>query len=101
MLTYEAVLKVFANYLKEDTDYEVVLTAHGYTVMGWDKYREDWNNVVHCPTPEALLNALLDSYASFAEMKLADGERDLTDTEQKQLDAECQALARKCREGEK
>ena len=45
MLTYEAVLKVFADYLKEDTDYEVVLTAHGYTVMGWDKYREDWNNV--------------------------------------------------------
>ena len=53
MLTYEAVLKVFADYLKEDTDYEVVLTAHGYTVMGWDKYREDWNNVVHCPTRSA------------------------------------------------
>lgn len=100
MLTYETITTVFADYLNEDTDYEVVLTRHGYTLMGWDRCREDWNNVVFCPTPEALLDALLDSYASFAEMKLADGERDLTLKEQAQIETECQVLRRKCKEAE-
>lgn len=100
MLTYEKVLSVFSDYLREDTDYEVVLTRHGYTVMGWDRYRKDWNNVVYCPTPTTLRNALLDSYASFAEMKISDGERDLTKKEQAQIKAECQKLRQKCKEGE-
>ena len=36
MLTFEMVLEVFKDYLEEDTDCEVVLTKHGYTVMQWD-----------------------------------------------------------------
>lgn len=41
MLTNEIVLTVFADYLSRDADFEVILTSRGYTVMGWDKYRED------------------------------------------------------------
>lgn len=32
MLTNEAVLTVFADYLSRDTDFEVILTSRGYTV---------------------------------------------------------------------
>lgn len=45
MLTNEIVLKVFSDYLNRDTDFEVVLTSRGYTVMGFDCYRQDWNTV--------------------------------------------------------
>ena len=45
MLTNEIVLKVFSDYLNRDTDFEVVLTSRGYTVMGFDNHRQDWNTV--------------------------------------------------------
>ena len=92
MLTNEAVLTVFADYLSRDTNFEVILTSRGYTVMGWDKYREDWNTVEYCPTPEALRDALLDAYTSFREMEVTDGERDLTAAEKAKIKAEYDAL---------
>ena len=49
MLTNEIVLKVFSDYLNRDTDFEVVLTSRGYTVMGFDNHRQDWNTVDYCP----------------------------------------------------
>ena len=48
MLTNEIVLKVFSDYLNRDTDFEVVLTSRGYTVMGFDNHRQDWNTVDYC-----------------------------------------------------
>lgn len=98
MLTNEAVLKVFADYLKEDTEYEVVMTSRGYTVMCWDNCGKDWNTVVYCPTPEALRDALLDGYASFAEMRITGCERDLTAQEEKQIEAQRQEFIRECEE---
>ena len=96
MLTNEAVLTVFADYLSRDADFEVILTSRGYTVMGWDKYREDWNTVEYCPTPEALRDALLDAYTSFREMALTDGDRDMTAAEKAKIKTECDALAEQC-----
>lgn len=96
MLKNEIVLTVFADYLKRDTDFEVILTSRGYTVMGWDKCREDWNTVEYCPTPEALRDALLDAYTSFREMELTDGERDMTAAEKSLVNAECKALTEQC-----
>lgn len=96
MLTNESVLTVFADYLSRDADFEVILTSRGYTVMGWDKYREDWNTVEYCPTPEALRDALLDAYTSFREMELTDGERDLTAVEKAKIKVECDALTEQC-----
>lgn len=96
MLTNETVLKVFADYLEKDKDYEVVTTSRGYTVMGWDGYRNDWNTVVYCPTPEALRDALLDAYSSFAEMNMTDNERDLTAAEEKQIEVERRTFIQRC-----
>ena len=34
MLTFEKVMEVFRAYLTEDTRYEIVMTSHGYTILG-------------------------------------------------------------------
>lgn len=96
MLTNEIVLSVFGDYLERDPDYEVVLTSRGYTVMGWDNRRKDWNTVVYCGTPEDLRDALLDAYANLREMELTNGERDLSQKEEAMLCAEYDDLTEKC-----
>ena len=96
MLTNEIVLKVFSDYLNRDTDFEVVLTSRGYTVMGFDNHRQDWNTVDFCPTPEALLDSLLNAYESFRELEITGGDRDLTEKEEEKLAKERDALTALC-----
>ena len=96
MLTNEIVLKVFSDYLNRDTDFEVILTSRGYTVMGFDNHRQDWNTVDFCPTPEALRDSLLDAYESFRELEITGGDRDLTATEEVLLAEERDALTALC-----
>ena len=96
MLTNEIVLKVFSDYLARDDDFEVVLTSKGYTVMGFDCYRQDWNTVDFCPTPEALRDSLLNAYESFRELEITGGDRDLTEKEEEKLAKERDALTALC-----
>lgn len=96
MLTNEIVLKVFSDYLARDNDFEVVLTSKGYTVMGFDCYRQDWNTVDFCPTPEALRDSLLNAYESFRELEITGGDRDLTEKEEEKLAKERDALTALC-----
>ena len=96
MLTNEIVLKVFSDYLNRDTDFEVVLTSRGYTVMGFDNHRQDWNTVDFCPTPEALRDSLLNAYESFRELEITGSDRDLTEKEEEKLAKERDALTALC-----
>ena len=96
MLTNEIVLKVFSDYLNRDTDFEVILTSKGYTVMGFDNHRQDWNTVDYCPTPEALRDSLLNAYESFRELEITGGDRDLTEKEEAKLAKERDALTALC-----
>ena len=96
MLTNEIVLKVFSDYLNRDTDFEVVLTSRGYTVMGFDNHRQDWNTVDFCHTPEDLLDSLLDAYENFRMMEITGGDRDLTEKEEEKLAKERDALTALC-----
>ena len=96
MLTNEIVLKVFSDYLNRDTDFEVILTSRGYTVMGFDNHRQDWNTVDYCPTPEALRDSLLNAYESFRELEITGGDRDLTEKEEAKLAKERDALTALC-----
>jgi hypothetical protein len=96
MLTNEIVLKVFSDYLARDNDFEVVLTSKGYTVMGFDCYRQDWNTVDFCPTPEDLLDSLLGAYENFRMMEITGGDRDLTEKEEAKLAKERDALTALC-----
>ena len=96
MLTNEIVLKVFSDYLARDTDFEVILTSRGYTVMGFDNHRQDWNTVDFCHTPEDLLDSLLDAYENFRTMEITGGDRDLTEKEEAKLAKERDALTALC-----
>ena len=96
MLTNKIVLKVFSDYLARDADFEVILTSRGYTVMGFDNHRQDWNTVDFCPTPEALRDSLLNAYESFRELEITGGDRDLTEKEEEKLAKERDALTALC-----
>ena len=72
------------------------LTSRGYTVMGFDNHRQDWNTVDYCPTPEALRDSLLNAYESFRELEITGGDRDLTEKEEEKLAKERDALTALC-----
>ena len=98
MMTFEKVLEVFADHLREDTDCEVIQTRHGYTVLIWDSRAQDWETCEYCPTPEVLRDRLARAYDDFAELKLTGGERELTGEERSQIDAERNRLKEICGE---
>ena len=64
--------------------------------MGFDCYRQDWNTVDFCPTPEDLLDSLLDAYENFRMMEITGGDRDLTEKEEAKPAKERDALTALC-----
>lgn len=104
MLTFEKVLEVFADYLEQDADYEVILTKHGYTVMGFDDRDKDWSDIKLCETPEEMRDALLDAYENYLEYTTAAGQRNqlgkerLTEQEALDIQEKLKALRLRCGE---
>lgn len=96
MCTFEKVLEIFADYLKQDPLYEVVSTSHGYTLMAWEPGRNQWYSAEFMATPKELLDGLLDAYANFREDQITGNDRDLTQQEQAELKGECALLRAKC-----
>ena len=97
MLTFERVLNVFEDILREDPLYEIVLTSHGYTLLAWDAHRNQWYSAELLETPEDMLDALLSVYSSNLELQFTGGERDdLTEQEEEEIETRCQRLRQKC-----
>ncbi len=96
MMTFEKVLEIFKDYLAEDTDSEVVLTKHGYTVMQWDEKSKDWYGVEYCKTPEDLREELLSSYRMTEAQKITKTKRELTEEERRKIQELCQGLINRC-----
>lgn len=97
MLSFEKILQIFEDILRQDPLYEVVSTSHGYTLLAWDSHRNQWYSAVLLETPEVMLDTLLDVYASYLESKLTEDERDdLTALEEEELENRCGQLREKC-----
>ena len=97
MLTFERVLNVFEDILREDPLYEIVLTIHGYTLLAWDAHRNQWYSAELLETPEAMLDALLGVHSSYLESELLGDERDdLTEQEEEEIETRCRQLRGKC-----
>ena len=97
MLTFERVLNVFEDILREDPLYEIVFTSHGYTLLAWDAHRNQWYSAELLETPEDMLDALLENYSSNLELQFTGGERDdLTEQEKKVIEAQCKQLRKNC-----
>lgn len=97
MMTFEKVLEVFKDYLTEDTNCEVVLTKHGYTVMQWDEKSKDWYGVEYCETPEDLRDELLSSYRMNEAEKITKTKRELTEEEAQAVNINCRKLLVLCK----
>ena len=97
MLTFEKILQVFEDILQQDPLYEVVSTSHGYTLLAWDEHRHQWYSAELLETPETMLDSLLGNYSSNLELQFTVGERDdLTEQEEKEIEAQCQRIREKC-----
>ena len=96
MTTFEKVLEVFSNYLAEDDDYEIILTRHGYTILCWDKHAKGWDSSEYCDTPEKMAELLSNDYATFLEIKIGGGARELTKEERNRIEAERKKMLKLC-----
>lgn len=95
-MTFEKVLDVFKDCFLEDTNCEVVLTKHGYTVMQWDENSKSWYGVEYCETPEDLRDELLSSYRMSESEKATKRKQELSKKEIADIKELCQKLVQKC-----
>ena len=96
MLNFEKVLGVFKEYLDGEDMYEIVMTSHGYTLMGWNAPRKEWHTAKYLETPEIMLEALLETYADYLADELTESDRDITPAEQAEISTKCQHLRTLC-----
>lgn len=96
MLNFEKVLGVFKDYLDGEDMYEIVMTSHGYTLMGWNAPRKEWHTAKYLETPEIMLEALLETYADYLTDELTGSDRDVTLEERAEISAKCQYLRTLC-----
>ena len=97
-MTFERILHVFDDILKQDPLYEVVSTSHGYALLAWEPRRKVYSSAEFLETPEVMLDKLLYTYASYLESKFTeDGERDdLTAQEEAVIHEQCRQLRKAC-----
>lgn len=83
--------------LAEDTNCEVILTKHGYTVMQWGENSKSWYGVEYCARPEDLQEELLSSYRMNEAEKTTKAKRELTEEETALIEAKAQNLSAQCK----
>ena len=98
MLTFEKILDVFSDYLRQDPMFEVVMTSRGYTLMDWDMMQNDWYRATLADTPKKLLELLLHAYADFLTDQITSSERDLTDEERAHVNTKAAEMRARCGE---
>lgn len=92
MLTFEAVLSGFKNYLAEDIRYEIIMASRGYVILEWNSNNRELESAVFCPTPEAMKEALLSDLAGYLQYKITLCKRELTDGERETIRAQVDAM---------
>ena len=96
-MTFEKVLEVFREYLKEDSSCEVLNTRRGYLVVDWESSKNGWVTSRLCLTPEKLRDVLRSSYEEYQGYRLSGGyARDVSEQEEQEIKRRGDALAAKC-----
>ena len=103
IMTFEKVLNIFEDYLKEDTCAEAVLTRWGYAVMIWDTRGQHWSEVIAYPTPEKLFDALLEKSEEYWSYQLSkqQGIEEYTPEIKAAVKEKCRIFLEKRREAER
>lgn len=93
MLTFGTVLSAFKDYLAEDNRYEVIMTSRGYVILEWNSNNRELESAVACPTPEAMKEALLSDLRGYLQYKITLCDRNLTDDEWEQIEAQVDEMS--------
>ena len=75
MLTFQAVLAIFGDYLSKDLEEEVLPCRRGYVRVSWNGEDRDCVDGVLCRTPEELFDLLLIDCIGYEEVSLTKGNR--------------------------
>lgn len=86
MLTFEKILKLFQDYLQEESCIEIVHTKWGYVRLFCEAPYLDTIEAVICRMPEELFNELLDNYLMEQEYQLIKEHGLLSPKDQKRLE---------------
>lgn len=96
-MTFEKVLEVFREYLKEDSSCEVLNTSRGYLVVDWESSKNGWVTSRLCLTPELLRDTLRTHWEEYQGYRLSGGyARDVSEQEEQEIKRRGEALAAKC-----
>ena len=96
-MTFENVLEVFREYLKEDSSCEVLNTRRGYLVVDWESNKNGWVTSRLCLTPELLRDTLRSHWEEYQGYQLSGGYmRDVSEQEEQEIKRRGDALAAKC-----
>ena len=90
MLTFENVLTVFRDYLRQDPEEEVLSCRRGYVRISWNSDSRYCVDGVLCRTPEELFDLLLQDYWDFELIRRTQGRREATAADEKAVDELCQ-----------
>ena len=90
MLTFENVLTVFRDYLRQDPEEEVLSCRRGYVRISWNSDSRYCVDGVLCRTPEELFDLLLQDYWDFELIRRTRGRREATVADEKAVDELCQ-----------
>lgn len=96
MMTFEKVLSVFADYLKQDTAVEVITTSRGYSVLRWSEREKNWADFEHCSSPEKMFAELSNQYESFRFIQITGYKRELSQEEEGTIQEEIEAMKKSC-----
>ena len=96
MMTFEKVLSVFDDYLKQDTVIEVITTSRGYSVLRWSEREKNWADFEHCSSPEKMFTELCNQYRSFRFVQITGYKRELTQEEEGIIQQEIDAMEKRC-----
>lgn len=82
VLTFQAVLAIFGDYLSKDLEEEVLPCRRGYVRVSWNGEDRDCVDGVLCRTPEELFDLLLIDCIGYEEVSLTKGNRELNESDE-------------------
>ena len=91
MLTFENVLAVFRDYLRQDLEEEILPCRRDYVRLTWNKDSRYCVDGILCRTPEELFDLLLTDYQDFELLRRTKGRREVTEADEKAVEELCQS----------
>lgn len=101
MQSFEKVLEIFRDYLTLDPEEEVLKSRRGYLRVTWNGDSPYCVEGILSRTPEELFEVLLSDYRTYEEVRLTMGQREVSGTEEKQVEVLCRRLRKQWEEESK